>query len=231
VKRKPIHPILRAVHRGASALHVRSYETYQPVVMHGRQVDGSRECAVRWKAVRDALDRWHCRSMIDLGCSEGYYVLQAARSGVGFCVGVDFDLRRIWTCQNQVVLEDIPNAAFLVADIEPALVESMPAFDAVLFLSVLHHLMAARGEDAARSLLRSLCRKTKQVMIFEMGQSDERSERWASQLPDMGSTPHEWIAGFLRSCGFATVEKLAEAPAYGREVNRAIWACIPAGQV
>jgi len=126
VKRKPIHPLLRAVHRGAHRLHLRSYETYQPVVRHGREDGGARDCEVRWLAVRRTLDTWKCRSMVDLGCSEGYYVLQAARFGLGFCVGVDFDLRRIWTGQNQVVLEDIPNAAFLVAEIEPGLIDAMP---------------------------------------------------------------------------------------------------------
>lgn len=215
------------MHRGVHALHLRSYETYQPVTIRGRETAGTRECAVRWDAVRRALDRWQCRSMVDLGCSEGYYVLQAARHGLAFCIGVDFDLRRIWTCQNQVVLDDVANAGFLVAEIEPALVESMPSFDAVVFLSVLHHLLAARGEAAARDILTAVSRKVGKVMIFEMGQSDERSESWARRLPDMGSEPHGWIAAFLTTCGFSAVEKLAVAPAYGREVSRAIFACIP----
>jgi len=223
VKRKPVHPVLRAVHRGVHALHLRSYETYQPVGAGDRETPGARESAVRWDAVRSAIDRWQCRSMVDLGCSEGYYVLQAARHGLGFCVGVDFDLRRIWTCQNQAVLGDVANAGFLIAEIGPELIESMPCFDAVVFLSVLHHLMAARGEGAARDLLQTLSRKVGRVMIFEMGQSDERSERWASRIPDMGSDPHAWIADFVASCGFRAVEKLAVAPSYGREVSRAIF--------
>lgn len=227
MKRKPIHPALRAVHRGVHQLHLRSYETYQPVVTRGRETEGARECVVRWEAVRRAVDEWQCRSLIDLGCSEGYYVLQAARHGLRFCVGVDFDLRRIWTGQSQVVLEDVPGAAFLVADIEPSLIEAIPTFDAVVFLSVLHHLMAARGYEAARAILQAVSRRTGKVLIFEMGQSDERSEAWAERLPDMGSAPHDWIAAFLTSCGFATVRKVAEAPSYGREVNRAVWVCEP----
>lgn len=227
MNRKPVHPVLRTVHRGVHALHLRSYEIYQPVSTRGRETAGARDCVVRWEAVRHALDRWQCRSMIDLGCSEGYYVLQAARHGLGFCLGVDFDLRRIWTCQNQVVLDDVANAGFLLADVEPAMIESMPSFDAVVFLSVLHHLLVARGEPAARDLLRALSRKVGKVLVFEMGQSDERSESWASRLPDMGRDPHDWIAAFVSDCGFSGVEKLAVAPSYGREVERAIFACVP----
>jgi hypothetical protein len=228
MKRKPIHPVLRTVYKGVNALHLRSYEIYQPVTVEGRASEGSRDCEVRWNAVRSALDRHQCKSLVDLGCSEGYYVLQAARHGIGFCVGVDFDLRRIWTCQNQVLLNDIPHAAFLVSEVEPGLVGAMPKFDAVVFLSVLHHILYSKGEDYARELLRTLSSKVGKVMIFEMGQSDERSESWASRVPDMGADPHAWIASLLESCGFASVEKVAEAPAYGREVNRAIFECTPA---
>lgn len=210
-------------------MHVRSYETYQPVWMKDRERGGTRECGTRWEAVCRTLDRHECRSMVDLGCSEGYYVLQAARHGLGFCVGVDFDLRRIWTCQNQVVLNDVAGAGFIVGAVSPTLIESMPGFDAVVFLSVLHHLMAAKGEAVARDILCALARKAGKVMIFEMGQSDERSEVWASRLPDMGADPHSWIADFVSSCGFRNVQKVAETPAYGRDVTRAVFECVPSG--
>lgn len=229
MKAKPINPWLRRAYRGVNQLHLRSYEQYQPITLGGTKSQGSRECEIRWSAVRSALERFECRSMIDLGCSEGYYVLQSARLGLGFCVGVDFDLRRIWTCQNQVVLEEVHNAAFLVSEITPKFVDSMPKFDAVVFLSVLHHILAASGADRARELLRSISRRVAKAMIFEMGQCDERSERWAPLLPDMGGDPHSWIAEFLRSSGFATVEKVAETPSYGREVDRAVFVCTPAG--
>jgi hypothetical protein len=226
VKRKPLAPLVAAGYRMVLRAHLRSYETYQPVLGFER-ARAARDCEERWRAVAAALRAHDCESMADLGCSEGHYVLQAARSGLTFCLGVDFDLRRVFTCQSQVVLEDVRNAAFLVSEITPALADALPQVDAVVFLSVLHHIMAAEGEAHCRDLLRRIRAKTRKVMLFEMGQSDERSERWAPRLPDMGADPHAWIADFLRSSGFASVEKVAEARSYGREVQRALFAALP----
>lgn len=227
MKRKPIKPWLRAGHKLLHSLHVRSYENYQPVAGLPKPAVGSRECEVRWDAIRRVLEEHGCRSVVDLGSSEGYYVIQAARHGLGFCVGVDFDLRRTWTAVNQVVLEDIPRAGFLVSEIDMELVEALPRFDAAIFLSVLHHIMYRDGEEHARRLMAALAERIDKVVIFEMGQSDEHLEKWAAELPDMGPDPHAWIARFLRSAGFAHVEKIAEAPSYRREVNRALFKALP----
>jgi hypothetical protein len=64
-------------------------------------------------------------------------------------------------------------------------------------------------------------------MLFEMGQSDEHLETWAAKMPDMGSDPHAWVANFLGSAGFRTVEKIGEAQSYRRETNRALFKVMP----
>ena len=226
MKRKPLKPLVAAGYRMLMRTHLRSYETYQPV-LGSDGARAARDCDDRWHAVSGVLRARDCTSMADLGCSEGYYVLQAARSGVAFCLGVDFDLRRILTCHGQVVLNDVRNAAFLVSEITPQLADTLPAVDAVVFMSVLHHIMADEGEEHCRDLLRRIRRKTRKVLLFEMGQSDEHLERWAPKLPDMGADPHAWIAELLRSSGFATVEKVAEARSYRHEVKRALFEALP----
>jgi hypothetical protein len=227
LKRKPIKPVLQAAYQVLLRLHLRSYENYQPVLGADGSAPGSRDCEERWRAIAAVLREHDCRSMADLGCSEGYYVLQAARSGVGFCLGVDFDLRRIFTCYSQLVLNDVPNAAFLISEVTPELADRLPQVDALVFLSVLHHIMYQKGEQHCRDLLRRLAAKTRKVMLFEMGQSDEHLESWAAKMPDMGRDPHAWIAELLRSSGFKTVEKIGEAQSYKREVNRALFKAMP----
>jgi len=227
VKRKPIKPALRTAYRALLRLHLRTYESYQPVLGSNGAAPGTRDCEQRWHAIDAVLRKHACGSVVDLGCSEGYYVLQAARSGLGFCLGVDFDLRRMLTCCSQVLLNDIPNAAFLMSEVSPDLVDRLPELDAVIFLSVLHHIMYQKGEQHCRDLLVRLRRKTRKVMLFEMGQSDEHLETWAAKMPDMGADPHAWIADFVRSAGYSRVEKIAEAQSYKRETNRALFEVIP----
>jgi cyclopropane fatty-acyl-phospholipid synthase-like methyltransferase len=227
MKRKPIKPLLRAAYRTLYGLHLRSYETYQPVIGNKGTTEGTRECGTRWQAIDSLLTEHDCHSLVDLGCSEGYYVLQAARRGLEVCVGVDFDLRRMWTCQSQVVLNDLHHASFLMSEVTPELVTALPRFDAVIFLSVLHHIMYEKSPEYAREIITGLAKKTNKVMIFEMGQSDEHLESWAKKIPDMGSDPHAWIAEYLRSAGFSHVEKIGEASSYMQEVNRAMFKAIP----
>ena len=228
MKRKPLKPIVRRLFQLSQNLHLRAYENYQPVVGNASAPPGTRECEARWKIIQQVLRENDCNSLVDLGCSEGYYVLQASQLGLGFCLGVDFDLRRIFTCQSQVVLNDVPRAAFLVSEVTPELLESLPEIDSVIFLSVLHHIMYQKGPDHCRELLQRLSKRVKKVMLFEMGQSDEHLESWAKDMPDMGDDPHKWIAEFLQSAGFGEVRKIGTTPSYLKEIERALFAVFPA---
>lgn len=227
MKRKPIKPVLRSAYQAVQKLHLKSYELYQPVIGSSGMIAGTRDCEDRWKLIHDVMTAHECKSVVDLGCSEGYYVLQSAKAGIGFCVGVDFDLRRVMTCQSQVVLNDLPRAAFLISEVTPELIDSIPKFDAVIFLSVLHHIMYQKGVEHCGDIMSRLAKKTGKALIFEMGQSDEHKESWAKEMPDMGSDPHTWIADFLREAGYSTVEKIGEADAYLRETQRAVFKAIP----
>jgi cyclopropane fatty-acyl-phospholipid synthase-like methyltransferase len=227
VKRKPVKPLLRAAAGAVQRLHLRSYEVYQPVLTSGGYTAGVRDCEVRWDAIEPVLRTAGARSLVDLGCSEGYYVIRAARAGLPFSVGVDFDQRRMFTCTSQVVLNDLPHAGFLMSPVDEELLEALPKFDAVIFLSVLHHMMYQEGVDYARRILRLVAAKTGKVCLFEMGQSDEHKESWASKMPDMGGDPHEWVRRFVLENGFSRADKISQARSFAGETQRALFAAYP----
>ncbi|HEY2775557.1 MAG TPA: DUF1698 domain-containing protein [Candidatus Binatia bacterium] len=227
MKRKPIQPLLRAAAGAVQKLHLRSYEIYQPVLTGSGYTAAARQCEVRWNSIAPVLAASGARSLVDLGCSEGYYVLRAARGGLPFCVGVDFDQRRMFTCTSQFVLQDIAHAGFLMAGVDETLLEAIPTFDAVIFLSVIHHMMYQEGVEYAQRILRLVASKTGKVCFFEMGQSDEHKESWAKKMPDMGSDPHQWIRSFALDNGFSRAEKLSEASSFAGETDRALFALYP----
>ena len=227
MKRKPIRPYLQAIHRRVHAMHLKSYEVYQPVLGPNGYSGGARDSKTRWQAIEPVLVATKAGSLVDLGCSEGYYVTRAAKAGLPFCVGVDFDQRRMFTCTNQVVLADLPHAGFMMGSVEPSLIDALPRFDAVVFLSVLHHLMYQQGVDYCTAIMKALATKTGKVCFFEMGQSDEHKESWANDVPDMGSDPHAWIQDFVTSSGFAKAEKISETSSFAGETQRALFACYP----
>lgn len=227
MKRKPIKPLLRAAAGAIHKLHLRSYEIYQPVVTATGQTSSARECEVRWEAIAPVLAASGAKSLVDLGCSEGFYVLRAAKAGLPFSMGVDFDQRRMFTCTGQMVLQDLQHAGFLMAPVDETLLDALPKFDAVIFLSVIHHMMYQHGVEYAQRILQQVAAKTGKVCFFEMGQSDEHKESWAKLMPDMGSDPHAWVQQFALDNGFSRAKKLSQASSFAKETSRALFALYP----
>ena len=205
----------------------RSYSPYHPVDILGERFgEGERACIDRWATIAVQLGAAGARTLLDLGCAEGFFVHQAARSGY-LALGVDADVLRLSLAQASATLNKVQGAGFMYAELTPEFIDTLPPYDAVLFLSVLHHIMYERGVDYARDYMSRLKAKVGKFMIFDMAQSNETRHAWAKLLPDMGSDPHAWIAEFLRSAGYRAVEKIGETDAYQGPVRRALFRLVP----
>ena len=56
---------------------------------------------------------------------------------------------------------------------KPADFDALPKFDAVICMSVVHHIIRAYGITSAEEFLRALARRVEKVLIFEIGTADE----------------------------------------------------------
>ena len=110
----------------------------------------------------------------------------------------------------------------MYANLSMEFLRKLPQFDVVIFLAVLHHVMYEHGVDYARGFMQCIRGITKKTLVFEMGQSNEKSMYWAKLLPDMGAEPHQWLKEFLLSCGFSQAEKVGETDAYHSNSRRSI---------
>jgi cyclopropane fatty-acyl-phospholipid synthase-like methyltransferase len=206
----------------------RSFVAYQPVSLQGETLQpGQRACTDRWTMIAAQLRATGARSLLDLGCAEGYFVRSAAAELGCFALGVDGDFTRLLVAQTCTLEDRVTGAAFALGTIDAALVSRLPVFDAVIFLSVMHHVMYEHGVDYARHLLRAIHKQTRLCLFFDMGQSNETENEWARLLPDMGSDPAAWIGDFLRSAGFATVEKIGESDSWKNEARRSVFVARP----
>jgi cyclopropane fatty-acyl-phospholipid synthase-like methyltransferase len=205
-----------------------SFTSYHPISLQGRALQpGQRNCLDRWTMIAAAIQTYGAASLLDLGCAEGYFVRRAAQEFDCFALGVDADASRLLIAQNCMLLDRVESTAFTLADIDAQLLQKLPSFDAVLFLSVMHHIMYQQGVDHARELLTAIREKTQKFLIFDMGQSNEILNQWARLLPDMGSDPAEWIAEFLRSAGFSDVRQIGETDSYRNEATRSVFLARP----
>jgi cyclopropane fatty-acyl-phospholipid synthase-like methyltransferase len=184
--------------------------------------NGERQCSDRWAIIAKVLSEG-ADSVLDLGCAEGYFVSHAAQEYGCFSLGIDADARRLTLAQDFNLINKNNGAGFMRANLTMDFLRKLPTFDVVIFLAVLHHLMYEHGVDYAREFMSHLRAKTNKAVVFEMGQSNEKSMSWASLLPDMGPEPHAWIKDFLLSCGFTNVVKAGETDAYHSNARRGVF--------
>jgi len=205
----------------------KQFEPYQPLVMAGKIIaPGERGCSDRWAVINQVLSEGPC-TVLDLGCAEGYFASRAAQEHGCFSLGVDADVRRLTVAQELNLINRNERAGFMYAHLTPEFLGTIPRFDVVILVAVLHHVMYEHGVDYAREFMKRIRAKTGASLIFEMGQSNETAMAWASHLPDMGANPHEWIRDFLLSCGFSEVAKAGETDAYQSSARRGVFVAHP----
>lgn len=207
---------------------VKTYEPYHPVFLGEERIaEGQRACIDRWSMIREKVEPLAPKSVLDLGCAEGYFVQQAAKSFDCIAVGVDADIRRLTIARAAISLSNLDGAAFFGGTIDEKLLKKLPPFEIVIFLSVLHHVMYEHGIDYSRTLLSAIRARTLKCLVFDMGQSNETSHEWSSLLPPMQPDPESWIKDLLLSAGFSSVEAVGQTDAYKSSANRILFVARP----
>jgi SAM-dependent methyltransferase len=201
---------------------------YQSILDHGFYENRSeRDCDSRWQIIKNALIRYQPRNVMDIGCGEGYYAIRCAREMGTYSFGVEGDFARFCIANAQIESCLIRRCCIVFDEISTESLNKLPVFEAIIFLSVLHHMIYSYGLEYAKKFLIKLHSKISKVLIFEMGQSNEVAAKWANLLPDMGTNPHAWIEALLLSCGFKNVKKIGESRSFFGDRNRAIFLAEP----
>lgn len=206
---------------------VRSVNTYQPVVLEGKQLTrGDRDCEYRWAMMEHLFRDRNVTSILDLGCAEGYYVLRAAEERGCVALGVDADIRRTYIGQGCAFLQKAQGVGFMTSYVTPDFVNKLPRFDLVICFSLFHHVIISNGLDYARCLMQKIRAVTGKAFVFDMGQSDESYHEWSGLL-SMEPDPATWIAAFLKDAGFTSVSILGESASFAGLSKRLLFLATP----
>ena len=193
--------------------------TYQPSDssdIAARRATGTR---TRWARMSPLVGEMKVTTAADVGCNAGWFVLQLAQSGVS-TIGIDGDRRFARILTHEISRRHIRNAGGLYLQVTPGTVTLIPEVDAVLFLSVWHHIVHHDGLDAADAVLRALWSRTEKVLFFETGEDDVRP---TFSLPSMKPSPREWLGGYLtRVCHGSDVRHLGQHPAFAPDGVRSV---------
>ena len=102
---------------------------------------------------------------------------------------------------------------------------AMPKVDAVICMSVVHHIIRAYGLATAGEFVTALVSRVNKVLIFEVGTAEESS--WTEFLPELSQGHEVFVRDFLERCGLRDVRVIAESPSYHREVQRLLFVAEP----
>jgi hypothetical protein len=201
--------------------------TYQPVEIGGRRFANVRDTDARWQAVSKVLRDYGVRNLLDLGSAEGWFVRRAAAEHNCFAIGVEAT-DTVVVGELARLHDRVQRAATVRAFMTPQAIRSLPQFDAVLCLSVLHHVIRGFGIATAEQFLRALATRVNKVLVFEVGTADETS--WTPFLPEASQGlegQERFVRDLLQRCGFHNVKVIGESPAYHREVQRSLFTAEP----
>ena len=166
-----------------------------------------RACADRLDAMAAKLPVGVPLSTLDLGCNIGYFTFRFAERG-GLCIGIDVGLKEIMAARALAAIHDVPNAVFAQIELTVESGRQLPRVDLVICLSIFHHLVRAHGERIACEIMEQVARLADRFLVFETGQPDELSAKWAREMSFMYPDPDKWIRNFLSELGFSTVHNL-----------------------
>lgn len=188
---------------------------YHPDYFAGREDGHRQEC---WK--RLDLLREHIKggSLLDLGCSEGFYSF-----GLGdTCYpirSIEKDIKSYGKCL-RAQKECGVDVEFINGDI---LEEPFPLkWDNILYMSVHHHIIEQVGIGKATEFLNALsCNNP--IMFFDIGQKNENCPEhlWHRLLPDTDD-PEAWTHDYLeKNTEYKNITNIGSSPIHG--IQRILW--------
>jgi len=151
-------------------------ELYQPI--NGVEFDSSwaliRRCDDRFEKMVKFLSSYGYRncesSMLDLGCSYGWFVNEFSKKGYQHTVGVDIKPEALKIGR---IAYGLRREQLVRSDLESFLTICTRSYDIVLMLSILHHLALKSGFGTVTRVLKQVDGLTRSVLFLDAGQAHE----------------------------------------------------------
>lgn len=208
---------------------IRPSSSYEPLQIAGCLFANKRAGAERWSAIREIIQHYDGRSVLDIGCAEGWFVRRAAEELGCFSVGIDIEDRRILLGELSILHDRVERAAIVRAMLEPSDINALPRFDIVICLSVAHHVFRRSGRKGAEEFVRALGTRAKKAVIFEMGTAEEKSLSWSGSLPEMAGGQESFVREFLVACGLTNIQLAIATPGIYGDATRLLFSAQPLG--
>lgn len=140
--------------------------SYHPSIISGTR--GRRTSSIkRMQAVVNEIGG-NGNSILDIGCAEGLFSLELARSG-STVIGIEGKLSRVIQAYADAAKENLRNVTFFNANADEHFLSGLPKFNYILLLAVWHHMVRRNSLEDATIMLKIIWQKCEDGLVFETG--------------------------------------------------------------
>lgn len=165
--------------------------------------------------IRETLAGQPCLSVLDVGCSVGFFSFSLAEDG-HLVLGMEMHPKPLKWYRKVKEKVAMPAAALWEMPVTPQNVHTLPTVDVVLLLSVYHAWCVVYGADVATEMLRVLSTKARTWMFFETAEHPHAKAEYLAALPKaMGETPESvltWERNLFLGWGAKEIRDLGRLP-------------------
>ncbi len=197
---------------------------HSPEIAGGRV--GKRENETRWSAISTALESYEPRSILDVGCAEGWFLRRAADTFNCFGLGIDSYESRVMLGEAARLHGGDERVAIMKGKLKADDIRALPRFDAVICLSVLHWIIREEGLPAAQEFVRALLSRAERVLLFEIGEAEHFARRFSTLLPGDASGEN-FVRYLLATAGASNIRVIAESRDINDRKTRLLFAAEP----
>lgn len=119
----------------------------------------------KWALIDELLPK-EPGSLLDIGCNEGLFTINAARLGWN-AWGIDYQEKTIKYATQDAQKHELENAFFSVGLLNLENSRKLPKFDVIIIVATFQEVWSRYGPEAGREIFRNLLNACNQRLIFE----------------------------------------------------------------
>jgi tRNA (mo5U34)-methyltransferase len=196
-----------------------------PFCLHGIEIDSEWRSNLKWDRLADSIAPLVGRTVLDVGCGNGYYCCRMAGAGADLVLGIDPTILYVMQFLAVARLLQVPAAAVL-----PFALEDLPAgmsgLDTVFSMGVLYHRRSPMDHlQSLRGLLRRGGELVLETLVLD-GPGDRvlvPQGRYAKMRNVWFIPTTQALLVWLRRCGFRNARVVDVTPTTVQEQRSTDW--------
>ena len=197
-----------------------------PFDVFGILIDAEWRSDLKWSRIMPCLESLHGKSVLDIGCSNGYYTLRMQGAGAAFVLGIDPVWRYAFQFSALQKYLPEPHLAFVLPFRLEEFTGLLSGFDTAFSMGVLYHQRhPGKHLDLVYSLLRAGGQFLLETLIIESRATDALTPdgRYANMRNVWMVPSFKLVSAWLKAAGFIRTRLVDKTMTTVQEQRQTEW--------